>query len=502
MLMGFASKFLSIFLTFVGRAIFVRILAVEYLGINGLFADVLIMLSLADLGFGTAMAYSFYKPLAEKDKVKVTALITFYKKIYFFIAVMVAVVGIVFTPFLHLIVNVDTPIKYLEIYYLVMLANTVFSYLFVYKASLIIADQKGYYIAKYEIWINAGKLIVQTIILLITHSYLFYILVTIIATIANNLLISKTANKLYPYIKEKYTLSIDEKKEIFTNMKSVFLYKFSSVLITGTNNILISIMIGTATVGFLVNYNTITLNISSIIFIIFSSLTPSIGNLVVNEGTEKRYEIFKSMELVSFWLGGVCVVCTYFLVQDFIAIWVGTDYVLSKLEVMFILLNFYLGIVLQPLWAFREATGLYVKTKYIMLITALLNIFLCFILGSYFGLVGILAANFLAKISTYFWYEPIVLYREFFNRKATQYFRGHAINLVLTIGIIFAVNWLLPNFIENNLFTWLLEAIICLLIVNVVYLGRYVRTNEFKHIYYRIKSMLSKKRVIKSVMEE
>lgn len=221
-MLGTASKLLSMILTFVGRAIFVRILAVEYLGITGLFADVLTMLSLADLGLGTAMAYSFYKPLAEKNKEKIAALMHFYRKIYYYIAIIVAVIGVGIVPFLNAIVNVNKPIPHLEIYYLVMLANTVVSYLFIYKSSIIIADQKSHIISKYEMWINAFKLILQTLVLYITHSYLFYILVTVVTTIANNLIVSALANKMYPYLKEKVTLVVSEKKRAFRQYKIRF----------------------------------------------------------------------------------------------------------------------------------------------------------------------------------------------------------------------------------------------------------------------------------------
>lgn len=490
MILGFASKLLSMILTFVGRAIFVRILAVEYLGINGLFADVLTLLSLADLGFGTAMAYSFYRPLAENNKEKIAALINFYKKLYNYIALIVAVVGVAIVPFLKYVVNVDKPIPNLEAYYLVMLANTVGSYLFIYKSSIIIADQKGHEISKYEMWINVIKLVLQSVVLYISHSYLFYIMITIVTTVTNNLIISRNANKMYPYIKEKVALAVSERKELLNNMKSVSLYKFSTVLITGTNNIIISILVGTASVGLFANYNTITTNLSSIVYIIFSSLTASLGNLVVKEGPEKRYEIFKSMQMVSFWLCGVFVAGTYFLVQDFISIWVGKDYLLSENELLVIALNFYLGIALQPLWSFREATGLYMKTKYVMMITALLNIILSIVLGTYFGLTGILAANFIAKISTYFWYEPKILFTEFFNRKASEYYISHALNFAMTFGAIAAVKLLIPGFTEKSIFTWILEAVICMAVVNLIYFVRYFKTREFRSVYFKMRSML------------
>src|SRR5690606_29742865 len=140
--------------------------------------------------------------------------------------------------------------------------------------------------------------------------------------------------------------------------------------------------------------------------------------------------------------------------------------------------------------------------KYVMLVTALLNIVLSIILGTYFGLSGILAANFVAKVSTYFWYEPIVLFKEYFNRRATKYFVDHGLNIGLIIGTLLTVNWVLPKFTEKNIVVWFLEAIICLIVINLVYLGRYAKTNEFQLIFNRLKTMLGKKHITKSVTEE
>ena len=158
---GMLNKFVIMILTFVSRAIFLQVLSEDYLGINSLFSSILNMLSLADLGLGTAMAYSFYKPLAEKDEKKIASLTAFYKKVYNYIAAAVAIVGICIIPFLDLIVKTDQNIPHLRIYYFVFLMNTVVSYLFVYKSTIISADQKGYIISQYSIWVNVAKTVIN-----------------------------------------------------------------------------------------------------------------------------------------------------------------------------------------------------------------------------------------------------------------------------------------------------------------------------------------------------
>lgn len=242
------------------------------------------MLSMADLGFGTAMVYSFYKPLAENDHGKIAALIAFYKKVYNFIALGVAIIGLALVPFLEYIVNLDEKIPYIRVYYLFFLANTVLSYLFVYKTSIINADQKNYIVSKYQMLVNFGRVLFQSIFLLITKNYFIYLIIQVFATLANNIITSQKANKLYPYIKKSANkLDQAEKKNIYANMKSIFIYKISGVLLNGTDNIIISILVGTVWVGFYSNYNLVMNALNNFINIIYSSATASLGNVIISE---------------------------------------------------------------------------------------------------------------------------------------------------------------------------------------------------------------------------
>lgn len=222
----------------------------EYLGINGLFAEILQMLSLADLGFGTAMVYSFYKPLAEGDEHKIAALVGYYRRIYTYIALSVAAIGLMVVPFLDVIVNTEQEVPFLEVYYLLNLANTVRSYLFVYKTSLITADQKQYVISKYNAIWSMANVLAQILVLLLFKNYICYVAVSVIIGLANNIHISYKADQLYPLMKKKAELAKEEKKKIFQNIKSVFIYKLSGTLLNATDNTLISIMLGTIWVGY------------------------------------------------------------------------------------------------------------------------------------------------------------------------------------------------------------------------------------------------------------
>lgn len=478
------------FLNFFSRAIFIQVLGAEYLGINGLFSDILMMLSLADLGLGSAMIYSFYKPLKENDNIKIVALVNFYRKIYRIIALAVAIIGISLIPFLNDLVNIENPIENLKLYYILFLINSVVSYLFVYKSSVINADQKGYILSTYSTVINIIRIILQTIFLFVTKNYIIYLIIQIFSTFINNLFISYKADKIYPFLKGDNKLSSEEEKNIFLNIKAVFLYKISGVLINGTDNILISTIVGTVFVGYYSNYNMIISTISRFITTIFSSLNASIGNLMLEEDFEKKYEVFKLLQMFSFIIGIICTICLYILINDFIILWIGENYILDNFTLIAILANFYLSCVLPPIWSYREATGLFIKTKYVMLMTALINIILSVLLGLKFGIGGIILASALAKLSTYFWYEPILLFKTYFNESVKEYFRLHLINFTILLTTSFVTVKITKSILVTGWLSLILKAIIVFTIPTLICLCIFVRTKEFITLKGRIKQFL------------
>ena len=468
----FVSQVASIVLKFVSRTIFIYILGVEYLGINGLFSEILQMLSLADLGFGTAMVYSMYKPLAEHDEKRLTQLVALYKKIYTIIAITITVIGISLVPFLKYLVNMDKDIPYLKVYYLLYLANTVSSYLVVYKTCILNADQKNYLISKYNTIFNFISLIVTSAFLLLTHNFMIYLIVQVAVTYANNFYVSHIAEKQYPYINDKVEkLSKEEGKQIFQNVKSVFIYKVANTLVGSTDNTLISVLIGTIAVGFYSNYCMIVNNITLLINIIFSSVTASIGNMVVEENKKKSYDVYCLMQFMSFLMSSVAITVTYLVINDLINVWLGEKFVLEQLVSFAIVLNMYFSVVLMPIWSYREATGMYLQTKYVMVATAVVNLVVSVILGKMIGLAGILFATSIARISTYFWYEPKLLFEQFFGKRVWNYYKDIIKNIVVTFTVATICSLVFQKFVVISWGDFFFKAVsvsICALILTIV----------------------------------
>lgn len=499
MVTGFFYQALTLVLSFVSRTVFIQVLGKEYLGLNGIFSDVLTLLSMADLGFNTAMSYSFYRPLAEKDEKKLASLVAFYKKIYNFIAVVVLTLGLLCIPFLKYIVNTEQEIPLLEVYYLFALANVVISYLFVYKTTILTADQKNYKIVKINIIVSTLKVVMQIILLWLTKNYIIYLMVGVLAQFGMNLLASRKTEKEYPFLcKKEMVKKIDKEvtKSIVDNMKSVFIYKMSTTLFTATDNLLISVLVSTAMVGVYSNYLMVSSKLLLLEQIIFSALTASIGNLIVKETQKRRLEIFNAMQSASFIFCGI--ICSVFclMANDFVKVWLGETFTLSLMTVLAITLNTYLSCVLQPLWTFRDAAGLYIKTKYAMLAGAMLNIVLSIVLGKILGIVGIIFASALARLSTYFWYEPKLLFKDYFGSKVRSYYSSLLKNLLLVIASIYILSFVSEKILVNDWFMLIVKGMVISGGCSVIFMVAYCRTEGFQIIWRKVKGIFTKKGIV------
>lgn len=488
------SQIANIVLKFVSRTVFIHILGVEYLGINGLFSEILQMLALADLGFSTAMVFSMYKPLAEGDETKLAQLVQLYKKIYTIIAISISVIGISLLPFLQYFVNLDQGIPYLKVYYLLYLANTVSSYLVVYKTSILTADQKNYLISKYDTIFNFISTIGCTVFLYLTKNFMIYLVTQVVVTYARNFYCSYISQKMYPYINKRVEIiSKSESKMIFENVKSVFIYKFATTLVGSTDNTLISILVGTKSVGYYSNYSMVISNITMIINIVFSSVTASIGNLIVEKNEKKNYRVYKTMQFVSFILSVVAISSVYILINDFITVWLGTEFTFDMVTVIAIVVNMYFSIVLMPIWSYREATGMYRQTKYVMVITAIVNLVVSIILGKWIGLAGILFATSIARLSTYFWYEPKLLFEQFFNEKVSKYYKSIGWNIAVAFVVIVIMSVVFNRFVPVTWMGFAAKMISVGSISLILTLILYSRDEEMKNILCIATSVLHRK---------
>ena len=480
---GAAAQLVVTLLGFVSRTVFIRVLGMEYSGVNGLYTSILDVLSLTELGLADVVIYSLYKPLAEGDTDRLAALMGYYKVIYRYIAFAVGVIGLCLVPFLRVLVKSQIDRFHLVLYYLMFLANSVCSYLLVYKASIIQADQKRYLISKYNMLFKLLATLLQIVLLLVLRNFTVYLSIQIGMTVVNNLYVSRKADRLYPCLREKRELPKEEKKAIFRDVRHMFSYKAGGQLLTGTDNLYISSMISTATVGIYDNYTMIqTMVVTAFTNTLNQAVLGSIGNLNATGTQEQKKRIFDVYSLVFSWITTFCALSLLALYNPFIRIWAGEDWLLPMSTVAVICLNYFLPNVLTPVWSYRNTTGLFRETRDILLYAAGINLVLSYFMGLRWGLTGILAATAVSRVLTSFWYEPYLLHKRIFGCSSIPFFlrQGACLGVVvLSSAVITLVSSLCGLGVWADFF---LRGVLCLVIPNGLLLALNFRTEAFGYL--------------------
>lgn len=479
-------NFVSMLLNFLIRMLFIRILDESYLGINGLFSNILSILSLADLGMANVMMYSLYRPIEEGNTIKISALISFFRRIYIIIACTVLLAGLGLVPFLRFIVNMEQTVQFLEGYYILALLNVVMSYLFVYRTTLIIADQKAYILNRYIMAFKVVTFAAQGIMLVLFQNYFVFLAVAVVVNLMSNVCQNAVALRLYPYLKENApNLEKEERTRIFRDVKAMFIYKIAGTIQGNTDNILISIFVGTVYVGYYSNYALIITQIVMMISLVFNAVKASVGNLIASSETrdEDKFFLFQVCEMLNFWIVGFCSVCFIVLFQDFISICFGGKYVLDGIVVIVIVLNFYTSNIRQTIWMFRETTGIFQETKYVTAVTAVINVVLSLLLGYFWGMAGILLATVLGRMIYAWWKEPLILYHFFAKKNAVSYFISYIKKVLLCTAVCAGTYVLCSQIVLNHIYyKFAVKMLICVIVPNIVFLCLFWRTAEFQYI--------------------
>lgn len=480
---------LQIVLAFVVRFIFVKVLNEQYLGVQGLFTNIISMLSLAELGIGTAISFILYKPLAEKDYNKVSVIVTFLRKVYIAIGIVVLISGIIITPFLKYLVTGYT-MGNLNIIFIMYFITLAVEYFLTYPETLLSADQKHYKISFILIGYTLITNVLQIIVLLVTKNFLIYILADVVMKIIKAVAINLYIKRYYPevnfYNKEK--LEKKEKNVFIKNVKSLFLYKIGDYLINGTDNIIISKIIDISTVGIYSNYlSTITI-FRNIMFNIINGVTASFGNLIIKEKEDVQENVFNIMNFITYMFCGFVFCCLIFLFNDFTKLLYGNNYVLGMMEVIIICLNFYIATMLLPLESVKSAAGLYYEDRYISLIQAAINVFISIILGLKIGLIGVLLGTFISYILTTVWERPIIIYKEIFKSNSIVYFKKYILQIfIIVFNILLDYLVITKLFTQVTILNFILKGITIFIVYVVTNIIIFIKSNELQYILKTIK---------------
>lgn len=406
-------------LPFVTRTVMIYVLGKMYLGLSSLFTSILQVLSLAELGFGSAVVYSMYKPLAEEDHAAVNALLNLYRKIYRVIGLCILALGLAVMPFLRRLISGEIPAGInLYLLYGVSLADTVISYfLFAYKKSLLQANQRSDIISKINMVLNAAGSFLRIGILLIARNYYLYCLVAPCVTIGQNLLADAAVRRMYPQYSCEGDVPAEQVDKIRKNVTGLVTYKIGGVFRNSFDSIVLSSFLGLGVLGCYNNYYYIINTIINLMQTVTNSMIASIGNKLVLATKAENHADFQKFQLGYMWINAWCTVCLYCLYQPFMRLWVGEDMMFSDSVMIVFCVYFFVRLMNLLCYAYRQAAGLWWEDRYRPLVEAFSNLLLNVILVRYIGVLGVLLSTVLTLIPFNTIWGSYVLYSKFFTEE-------------------------------------------------------------------------------------
>lgn len=494
MIVGVIGQGLGIILSFVIRIFFSRFLGATYLGLNGLFSNILSVMSLVELGIGSAIIFSLYKPLAEDDKGQIKALMSLYRKFYSFVGVFIFTAGLMMSPFLEFFIKDMPDIEHISFIFMLYVANAALSYFNAYKQNLIIADQKKYItvIYHYVLYFILGT--GQVAALYLTKNIYVYLILQILFTVLENFVLTIKANQLYPFLKEKSSELLNEgtKAQIYKNTKALFMHRIGGIVVTATDNLVISKFISLILVGCYANYSLVINSLRSLINQMFMAITSSVGNLNVDSTVEKKEEVFNVLFYINYVVYGICSICLFVLFNDFVGIAFGKKLLLETNVVFWIVLNFYLSGMRQALLTFKDAMGMYWQDRYRPIFEAIINLGSSLFLLKFWGISGVFMGTALSTVVTCLWLEPYIVYRDGFGKNVVPFFKKYFTYLMLEIfsgGIVVGIA---SQIVVDNWGILILKGVIILGVTTILILGALLKTKESQYVIKTARNILKK----------
>ncbi|MCR5751128.1 MAG: oligosaccharide flippase family protein [Kiritimatiellae bacterium] len=443
---------------FLNRTLFLWLLGPEYLGLNGLFGSILGVLMLAELGFGTAVVCSMYKPVADDDRELICAYLCFYRKVYRCVGAAIFAIGLCLLPFLRNLVHGDVPPDVdLHILYLIHLVNTSASYfLFAYRGSVLGAHHRNDVVTNIRTATSVVQYVVVFVVLLATHNYYHYVLATVAFTVLHNVLLVKESRRLFTDIEPRGVLPEENRRRVVSDVKSIFLHKVGGVISYSTDNVVVSAFLGLVAVAAYGNYYYVVASVSGLVAAVYSSMTGGFGNKIYTETKESNFRLFMRMNRLTLLAVLACAILMAGLFEPFIKLWTKGDPALVRhaLTPLLMVFYFYVNQSRQTLLTFKSAAALWRQDRWKPIVAGALNLslnisFVIFLPDAY-KLDGVILSTIVSVVFVQVPWESHVVFTEFFgSREARVYWRQQAVFAVAAI-VLCAMAWRVSRLVCSN----------------------------------------------------
>ena len=435
---------LSIFVQFFSRKIFLDELGDDFIGLESTLRSILGFLNLAELGIGTAIGFTLYKPLYDSNQKEINKIIALLGVLYKKIGLVILAVGIIISLFFPYIFS-DTQFSLLLIYFVfyTLMASTLLAYFFNYHASLFGADQKGYIIQKYFQSFNIIRVMLQVVVVIYYKNFFLYIILELLFSIIYSIILRKKIKQIYPWLIINYNKKssvIKEYPEIIKKVKQVFFHKMSQFVKSGTDNLLIYGLINLQSVALFGNYFLVFSKLNSLIMMAFAGTGSAVGNLIAEDDKENIKKVFWELVSIQFFIAGFFSLAIYYTMDQLILLWLGEKYVLSKIILILFISNFFLMQITATINRFKNAYGLYADI-WAAVSEAIINLVVSLTLGSIYGISGVVSGTVSSLFIIGVLWKPYYLYKYGFKKNVFIYWKG-----LIPILISFVLSCFLVNF--------------------------------------------------------
>lgn len=473
---------------FAVRWLFIHTLGQEYLGVNSVMESMLAILSMTELGIGTSVAFALYKPIDDGDEKRIGTLMAFYRKTYHLIGILTAVIGPMLIPFMHFFTREAADVADLNLIYILFLANTVLSYFFAYKRTLLSAYQQNYINSVSEDLFAVLKYILQGVVIVVYKSYVGYLIINVVCALATNIVISVICDKKYSFVKKyrKEKLSAEDSAGLKKSVVSLMYQKIGAKLVTGTDNLMISYA-KLSLMGIYSNYAMVVSIVSRVVYNVLHSVMGSIGNLMIQNNSHHKYNVFEEFAFATF--------CFYFFIsigfsaclERFIVLWAGEDWLLSPAVTLLVILNFFLTGMRQPNVIVIEAAGLFnkMRAKAVGEVIVNLVVSLLFLIVFEMGIYGVLFGTTISMVSVCIWWEIMAVHKYSLKASVKRYalnFTGYTVTAAIGCFSAYFVSLKIPY---DGICGLLVSGVAATVIFGVLMIGIYGRSRQFKALLKR-----------------
>lgn len=486
----------DIILGFVLRKLFIVHIGVGLLGVSSTFTAILSTLSLAELGFESAIIFSLYKPLSTGNKGEVEDIIIILKRIYEIVGWFILIAGVAFSPFLPKLLTGIEVNSYIYIVFYIQLLGTAVTYFLGAKRTLLFALQMDYI---RNIYISIFKIlatVLQIIFIVTSSSYIAYVVIGVAQNFITNYFISRYVDKHYNYDFSYQKINKPILRKIFTNVKDIFWGKIAGFIYSSTDSIVISVYVGTISVGYLANYTQILYQLRTVLNNILNSTKPIIGHFLSEQNDkEHTYEVLCNYTFVRYIFSSMLFIPGFVLVDTFISAWLGPEYNLPLIISVLLTADLFIHFIHGALVDYIAGLGFFSYDKIISICGAICNIVISIFLVQRIGIAGVLVGTVISQ--SFFWISrSVIIFKYYFNDLKSKFVKYWIKSAGYTMAFIincFAGRYILNLISLNDSYLKFLVGgfLCCSLIISVNFLF-YHKTHEFNYLLKIIKKMLGK----------